>query len=268
MRKLSKEDVRELQMQILDDVHEFCQKNGLRYSLIGGSMLGAVRHKGFIPWDDDMDIMMPRPDYETFMRTYVPSVEYHEIADSRTDKNYISGFAKIYDTRTVTDSVNIIDNKSVYIDIFPIDGTPGEKEIDEYCSEIRIVMEDLRKSGKYYLYADSILRKITFFLKYLIKRSTVSSTKCLQAKLAKILSQHEFDSSDYVGNLVGRWGKKECMPKRIYTELEPVQFENRQYIGIKNADEYLTHMYGDWRKLPPENQRVGDHLFEIYMKSE
>lgn len=265
MRKLTQQEVREIQMQILDSVHDFCDSNNLRYSLIGGSMLGAQRHKGFIPWDDDIDIMMPRPDFEFFMNNYIPPVPYFDAVDFRKDKNYISGFAKIYDTRTSTDSVNIIDNRCVYIDIFPLDGTPGEDAISQFCDEVRDLLGKIRKSGKYYLFAKSLKQKIWFYIKYLIKRTRTPSTKNLQDKLHVLLNQYDFDNSEYVGNLVGRWGEKECMPKRIYAELVPVEFENRTYMGIKNADEYLTHMYGDWRKLPPVEQRKGDHFYEIFI---
>nr|MBD5376419.1 LicD family protein [Bacteroides sp.] len=112
-RLLTIKEVRELQMQIMDDIHNYCSAHNLHYTLTSGTMIGAMRHKGYIPWDDDIDIMMPRPDYEYFMDNYKPGKEYLAAVDHRVDKNYISSFAKVYDTRTFTKSGNIIDNRSV-----------------------------------------------------------------------------------------------------------------------------------------------------------
>lgn len=220
MRKLSDSEVKEIQMHILDDVHEFCTANNLRYTLIGGSMLGAARHKGFIPWDDDIDIGLPRPDFERFMESYAPKQPYYKALDYRHDKNYVSAFAKVYDTRTHTRSVNIIDNRSVYIDVFPIDGAPeNDDELTAYMAKVTKLLEDLRRSGKYFLYTNSPMEKCVFLLKYAIKRLRVPSTERLQLQLANLLNQYDFNSSQLVGNLVGRWGGENACPKQSIRHL-------------------------------------------------
>ena len=253
-------------MRILDDIHAFCQANNLRYSLTGGTLLGAMRHKGFIPWDDDIDIMMPRPDYEKFITTYKSTNDYYKAVDYRKDKNYISAFAKVYDERTSTVSGNIIDNRSIFIDVFPTDGMPDENDIDGYIRTVSHLMEDLRKSGKYYLFANSPIKKFIFFIKYLVKRISVPSTDVLQARLAEILQRHDYETSDFAGNAVGRWGKREWLPKSTYARIEPRPFENRHYMCISEADAYLTHVYGDWHKLPPVELQVPDHFADVYIQ--
>lgn len=264
-RKLSNAEIRECQLLILDDIHRFCQDNKLRYSLTGGTLLGAMRHKGFIPWDDDIDIMMPRPDYEKFLKTYTSQTRIYKAVDYRNDSNFISAFAKVYDIRTSTNSGNIIDNRSVFIDVFPTDGMPGEDEIDKYISTVSEIMENLRKSGKYYLYADSLLKKALFFGKYLLKRLSVPKTAVLHARLANVLSQYDYDTAQFAGNAVGRWGKREWLPKETYAHFELMPFENRQYMCISEADAYLTHVYGDWHKLPPKELQKPDHFFDVYI---
>lgn len=165
MRLLTNKEVRKLQLAIMDDVHEFCIKNNIRYSLGGGTLLGSIRHKGYIPWDDDIDLMMPRPDYERFLKEYKGKEPYFEIDYYTNDPQYISAFAKVIDNRTYTVGPNIIDDKNVFIDIFPVDGMPEKNELKPYVEQIQTMLENLRKNGKYYLFEKSLPKKVMFFIK-------------------------------------------------------------------------------------------------------
>ena len=127
MKEMTHKEVKQLQLDILSSVHDFCDSNGLRYSLAGGTLLGAVRHKGFIPWDDDIDILMPRPDYELFIQKY--QKEHHVVQNYITDKGYFFLFTKIYDDRTT-----IIEDRTktgVCIDVFPVDGLPNKENSEK-----------------------------------------------------------------------------------------------------------------------------------------
>lgn len=123
MKEMTLQELHEVQLAMLDAVDNYCRLNHLRYSLGGGTLLGAVRHHGYIPWDDDIDIMMPRPDYEKFMRYF--KHEYYKLYDYRTDDTCGFSFAKLIDTRTIVQEYTI--TYSVFIDIFPIDGLPHQK---------------------------------------------------------------------------------------------------------------------------------------------
>ena len=132
MKQINIEEIRKLQISILLYVHEFCKKNNIRYSLSGGTLLGAVRHKGYIPWDDDIDIMMPRPDYERFVNEFNENrkdVEYKVIC-SYNDSQFFQPFAKVVNTKTFLKETykRPVAQMGVYIDVFPIDGLPNDEQ--------------------------------------------------------------------------------------------------------------------------------------------
>lgn len=124
MKKIETEEMKKLELDMLIDVAKFCDENDIRYYLSGGTLLGAVRHKGFIPWDDDIDISMPRPDYLKFVSTYNGSSEFYQVQSIENNDKYWRTFAKVFDTRTYLkeDAIRMPkDGNGVFIDIFPID---------------------------------------------------------------------------------------------------------------------------------------------------
>ena len=125
--------LRGIQIGILDDVHRFCEAHGLTYFLSSGTLIGAVRHKGYIPWDDDIDIYMPRNDYEQFLQTYCDETGHYRVINPQTEPHYYYTFAKVVDLHTLmvekeTEGYQI----GVYMDIFPVDyvsDDPKEREL-------------------------------------------------------------------------------------------------------------------------------------------
>lgn len=266
MRLLTNQEVRQLQLAIMDDVHEFCIKNNIRYSLGGGTLLGSIRHKGYIPWDDDIDLMMPRPDYERFLKEYKGKEPYFEIDYYTNDPQYISAFAKVIDNRTYTVGPNIIDDKNVFIDIFPVDGMPEKNELKPYVEQIQTILENLRKNGKYYLFEKSLPKKVMFFIKYLIKSLTIPSRKKNFRMLEELIAKYPFGASPHAGVAVSQYSYKEWMELSVFEKFQPSEFEGRQYMILSAYDTYLRGLYNDYMQLPPEDQRVPMHLFEVYLK--
>ncbi|MBQ8445584.1 MAG: LicD family protein, partial [Opitutales bacterium] len=127
MREITHEELKQIQLGILDKVHEFCEKNGITYFLSSGTLIGAVRHKGYIPWDDDLDLYMPRADYDKFIKLFsANSPENTKLLSLETDKKYQYPFAKVIDDRTemVETAVGESFKIGVYIDVFPVDSVP------------------------------------------------------------------------------------------------------------------------------------------------
>ncbi len=263
MKELSVSEIREMQLLMMDKIHDYCINNNLKYSLYAGTLLGAVRHKGFIPWDDDFDIMMPRPDYEKFIRNFNEVDGNLMVESCYTNPDYVSAFAKVVDLRTVAAGPNIIDDRYLFIDVFPVDGMPTDENKCDYAKVCKI-MEQMRQAGKYYKYERNVFSKIQYFIKYWIKRLYVPSLSRSRNKLSLLIQKYPFGKGSYAGVLVGMAGLKERLPIGVYSEYTNIAFENRTYLVIKEYATCLTIKYGDYMTPPPENERIGMHFSKVY----
>lgn len=265
MRKLSTAEVRECQMQILDNIHSYCQKHGLRYSIAYGTLLGAVRHKGYIPWDDDIDIMMPRPDYDAFIKDYMLEAPSHLALDDRsTNPDCICTFAKVIDKRTIAKGPNIIDDRNVFVDVFCINGMPDEDDL-ALEKQILDIAINLRRAGKYYKYTNSIIKKIEFFIKYCIKLLNTPSTAESYKQLDGLIARYTWDSAKYAGYIGDDGYIKAKMDKDIFLKYRNIKFENRTFRCIEDYEQYLSKLYGDYMTPPPEKDRIPAHFDNVFI---
>ena len=253
------EELKKLQsveVEILDEIARLCEKHSIRYCLIGGTLLGAVRHKGFIPWDDDLDIVMPRADYDKFCA--VSKIELdskYYLHNIQTDKKYWLPFAKIRKHGTIFDEkncANINAPKGIYVDIFPLDFSKGENSKEQAFRTFwikQIAGAIIWKRGihetKHKLLA--WIRNI-FFLPFTIKFLTKIELSLMQ-KLKK---------GDYYVNFGSNYKtKKQTMPISYYEPYDFLEFEEKKYPVPKEYEKVLTRIYGsDYMQLPPEEKRV------------
>lgn len=248
-------------IEMLKWFHNFCCENNLKYYALGGTMLGAMRHKGFIPWDDDIDIGMPRKYYEKLIILMQNNEKKRYILETPNtqEKDYYYCFSKIYDTNTtLIENTKYKIKRGIYLDIFPLDGTGNNLEDSkEYTKKI------------YNLY-DLLLLKITGFRKgrslyknlgVFLFRFIPVNPKIILRKLAKKCTERDYDEYLWVGNLMGAWRFKEVMPKKYIGEPKLYKFENIEIFGVENPDAYLTTLYGNWRQLPPLEKRITHHDF-------
>ena len=271
---LTLEELHEVELGILLSFHNFCEKHGLRYYMAGGTLIGAIRHKGFIPWDDDIDLMMPRPDYMKLVELVSKDCmmdEHYKVDCCYFNKNALSSALRIFDTRTELkfENFRIPYVLGCWIDVFPLDGLASDqKKIKKHFKKMRLAMD---------LYLCSITKlggkrrsKLVTILQYgiapVLPFLRIFKNHQYTALLDRISREYDYDSAEYVGVLEGRAEEKEAMLK---TALEPsvqVDFEGHKFYAMANYHEYLTNLYGDYMQLPPEDQQVSRHEIKVYWK--
>jgi lipopolysaccharide cholinephosphotransferase len=254
MRELSLKEVRNIQLSILKEVVGFCDEHDIIYSLCAGTLLGAVRHQGYIPWDDDIDIMLPRPNYEKLMETF--QSERLILYNNSTD-GYNKGYAKIADKNTheVAPTPRKY-KKGVDIDVFPIDGFPNSSILASFhLKKIALYMDLI--NGKYFNLNKHEPKPFIRILKLLILKTIASffSRKHILKIVIKEIKKYPFESSDYRGIVGTQYKKREMCPKSVFEEVTDVLFEGHYFKGWKDYDTYLSNVYGDYMKLPPVEKR-------------
>jgi len=259
---LSNSELREVQLQIMDSIDEYCVQNAIRYSLADGSLLGAIRHKGFIPWDDDVDVIMPRPDYERFIAGYNGFNPNYLAENYRRNHDFPVTFTKVMDTRTtLMQKNNKITCFGVFVDVFAVDGQPDDyQEFEKYCKEYEKAREDFHKKAPLYKYTTSPIVKLKTHLRAPFYPSMEESA----AKIDALLAKYPFGSTSYAGAIIGGSGLHTHIPVGVYDEYARRPFENRSYFCVKDYDTYLKVMYGDYMTPPPASKQRPDHFFKVW----
>ena len=267
-------DIRIIQLKELDIVRAFvqvCNDNDLTYYMVGGTLLGAARHKGFIPWDDDMDFAMPRADYERFLEgLYKQLPEHIKVDHFRFDPSVYFYPLKLMNTEVkVTERrLEKFDQVSyLSIDVFPVDGLPNNwlkrklyklkfyyyKMMIGFCN-----VDRLRTNVKRSAYEKILIRFAEVF--QLNKR--LSLTK-IRNKYDRFLKKNSREHCDLIGDITGRYGFREFVPRGYFGTPKKLPFEDLELAAPARYDDYLRHIYGDYMKLPPEEDRVSDHLMIV-----
>lgn len=263
MRKIDLSELRAIQLDIMAEVDEFCKKNGIRYSLCGGTLLGAVRHKGYIPWDDDIDLMMPREDYDRFAREFCS--ERSVLQDLRKDPNVIEICLKVFRRNTMMTDTQFGRNLwGIYIDIFPIDGAP--ESFLEHCNHILMLRKRLPRVCPFYKTVAK--NKSLWFAKYIIKRIAFpfyGNVLEIKKEIETVAHFVPFETSPNAGVILGSYGVREVVKKSVFDSYIELPFEGKQFPAIKDFDTYLRAIYGDYMKLPPVEQRISHHLYDSFV---
>lgn len=272
LKKISDKDMKVIQFGILTELDSVCRKNGIRYSLCGGSLLGAVRHKAFIPWDDDIDIIMPRPDYDALIAYCKENETAFRMISHETEEEYGYLFAKATAKNTVVFDENCGSDKlemGVYVDIFPVDAlgdTIGEAQ--KAFSKTRFKRELLvaRNWKRFFLSkTHSTVYEPIRFAFFILSR--FFTKKGLIASIEKAYTK-QFGTTEYCASICGSYRQKEILPTSVYTDYISLEFEGREFMAIKDYDTYLSSIYGDYMTLPPKEKQVSHHSFTAYYKED
>lgn len=263
--------IQQKELEILKQVISICEKNGIEYYALGGTLLGAVRHQGFIPWDDDIDIGMPRKDYERFLNVANEELKYpYSIVSDEHTEGYTKAFAAIRDlsTKIVMTSSNIHSEESIWLDIFPIDGMPSgflKNKIHSYNYLFSRMMVQLSQFDKI-VNQDKIDRPLFERLVIKIANAIHIEKKLKYSTWSKYYKNciTKYDmTAPFAGNYTGAYKLKEIVPSDYFSESTTLEFEGIPLKVPKRYEEYLIAIYGeDYMQLPPEEKRV-PHQYEI-----
>ena len=269
MKKLNNKELKKIQaieLDILKSFDKICKKNKLKYVLTGGTLIGAIRHNGFIPWDDDIDIAMPRNDYNKFIKIQKKELnkEKYYFQSIETEEKYSSVGAKIRRKNSVyKETLSSIsrENQGIWIDIFPIDNISDNK-ISAFFTFTKMFYYKMLLSYKLKNNptTDSLPKKI--LLSIIKLNSNFYSLKKLKKKYFKLITKTNKKETKNVINFGGVYLLKEKVPREFINNITTHQFEDEKFNIPKNYDEYLTHIYGDYMQLPPKEKRKSNHFIE------
>lgn len=252
-------DIWDVEQSILDEIDRVCRKNHLRYSLAYGTLLGAVRHGGFIPWDDDIDIIMPREDYEKLIAIWpLESHEEYILDDCDQHPDSFNNFSKIRKNHTTFLQFEIERGRSYhkgfFVDIFPADRVaPGvlSRRIQYLDFALNLLFNRGTRSGR-----DGIVGFTERILLCLVPKKRYHEISLRFGRRSRRWNGNQ--QAQYVMPSTIR-ACRLFYPAKIFDHLEPIFFRNREYLAVKDRDEVLRIAYGDYMKLPPEKERIWKH---------
>ncbi len=266
MKSIELKELKLIQLDIVQALHEFCIENNIKYSLACGSLLGAIRHNGYIPWDDDIDVYMEREDYNRFMNIFPHSYRgIYEFVCLETNKRWNLTIGKLYDNRTILIE-NFVDwiPIGINIDIFPVDAVPDNEKQWKLYNRTRIFIRDIIQY-KYITHRENaifrnLIRKILSIPYIFFSRRTHSklvnwfsqlynkkNTGLLFENVQGIIQKRPFDKYDFSDTILHK-------------------FEDRELCVMKGYDHCLRCGFGNYMELPPIEKRVSHHSFEAYWK--
>lgn len=262
MREISIEESKQIQIRILESIDFFCRKNNIKYSLSGGSMIGAIRHKGFIPWDDDIDIMMQRKDYDKFLATY--SDNYYQLLSFKKIKSWPFLYSSVVDPETVLfygDRRN--DDRGIWVSIFPVEYI-DVKKIPKQVKRLKFYENYVyRMKNSFWTPNTRVLYNVAKAIGRFVLLPFPNSWWL--KRLEKITVNKTV--TDCLGSpCVWGFAKVFYYSDVVFSKYIDVDFENRKFMAVAGFDEYLRSEFGDYMQLPPEEERVPKHGFKAYWK--
>lgn len=259
-------EVKAIQMDILSAFDEFCEENHLKYSMACGTLLGAIRHKGYIPWDDDIDVYMLREDFDKLSIMFPKRYKNKYVLETMSrDKNWDRAFGKLCDDDTIFEEQANCKQVGVNIDIFPLDSIPdNDHEWERYNRKrlfiLKLYMLKCYKPSN----NDTFIRKFLSCLIHIVLAPIPKHVfcKCIDKMAKKYNNTETIRCFECVQGILQKKGFK----KILFDRIVEFQFEDRHFKGFENYDEYLSNAFGDYMCLPPVEKRTTHHNWVAYWK--
>ena len=269
MKELTLHEIKDIELKILMDFKSFCEENQIKYYLAYGTLLGAIRYKGFIPWDDDIDVLVPRQDYNRIMEIY-KNHDNLKLFSIERDTHYGYPFAKLCDitTRKVEDNLDNGFDQGLEIDIFPIDY--WNDDIEKAKSEVRRLKQYHKRLTFAKLRPTKARNRFRLFgLKCITRFHRMIGTKHYIDNIIKLCHRKEKTGSLYAGNKVWcPYGERDICPAEVFSDSVKVEFEGQEFPAPIGYDTYLTRLYGDYLPEPPKEKQKTHHTFKAYRISD
>lgn len=269
--ELNTEELKAVLLDMMEWFDGFAQEHNIRYSLHGGTMLGAIRHGGFIPWDDDMDIAMLRDDYDRMLQLMKNHTGRYILYAPENNGKYLYAFAKLVDTHTelVEDTLDCGAPLGVYLDIFPYDDDSGNEDVrvrrgrilDRCDSLVSFVLNKVKHQSTGFKRLLALMADLFFAVV-----GKQYATRHLLGKARKMAQSPDNDGyvSIYMMSYT-KFSKRQFIRKEWFDDIVYHRFERLQLPVLAASHEYLTQLYGDYMTLPPEENRISHHEFHAYL---
>ena len=271
MKQMTIKEVQQISLELLKEVHEFCVDNNIRYTLFGGTLIGAIRHHGFIPWDDDLDVAMPRPDYNRFIHSFQSKKGNKLFSREIQGSNISLAFSRLCEMKeTYVEGSHPWTNeyKGIWIDIFPLDGIEEDRELAnkriEEIFKIWYLGCFIRTSKVSIFFYKSFYRKCKLIIKRLVCHILSLAYKPYDTHIA-LCKKYGYDNAIYYANLSWPgWKMREYCPKHVLDDFILVPFEDSEFYVMKGYDESLRLKYGDYMQMPPLEKRRSTHSYNVF----
>lgn len=265
MKELTLQEIKDTEVELLKKFHSFCAENHIRYFISHGTLLGAIRYKAFIPWDDDLDVLVPREDYDRLLKLYPDSERYRLFAFEK-DPNYRYPFAKLCDmtTRKIEPGYDNGVELGVDIDVFPLDH--WDDDLEKARQEVKRQGRNMAALGLSKLVKPDSLHPAKRFAKgILMSLCKLRGSAHYIRKIRSEAHKPEQKGSRYMGGK--SWcvyGQRDIMPAEIFAEAVELEFEGQMFPAPVGYDAFLTSLYGDYLPEPPVEKRKTHHSFKAY----
>lgn len=265
MKELSLDEIKKIELEALKEFHAFCVKNKIQYFISHGTLLGAIRYKGFIPWDDDLDVLVPRKDYEKLLMLYQDTERYCLLSYEK-NKKYLFPFAKFCDMSTLKEEVNLNNGLThgLAIDVFPLDH--WDDNLEKAKQESKIQKRNMFRLGLTKLQKPDSINPVKRFIKGIAMAVfKLWGSAYYVEKIIRGANKPEQYGSRYVGGKAWNvYGQRDILPAEVFAEAIELEFEGEKFFAPVGYDAFLTSLYGDYLPEPPVEKRKTHHSFKAY----